>query len=119
MKLQSLKPRVPLLLQRGPAQIDTRAETRTGWSATRARILTRDCGVCQCERCLASGDVKLASEVDHIAPLWAGGSNADVNLQAISATCHKLKTADEAKQRAALGLAPLDHWGRAPGDAKR
>lgn len=69
----------------------------------RDRVLTRDCGICQCERCKATGEVRLATIVDHIVPLWAGGGEHDGNRQAINVECHDLKSADEARQRARGG----------------
>lgn len=72
----------------------------------RRRILARDCGVCQCDRCKASGEVRLATIVDHKVPLWAGGAESDDNRQAINAECHDLKSADEARMRAAGGYVP-------------
>ena len=34
-------------------------------------------------------------EVDHQRPLWAGGSNDDMNLKALCVPCHRQKTARE------------------------
>lgn len=64
------------------------------WEQVRQRILTRDCGLCQV--CAANARVTLGSEVDHIAPISEGGSDADANLQTICPPCHKAKTASEA-----------------------
>lgn len=72
--------------------------------AIRDRILTRDKGVCQCKRCKADGIVRLAHQVDHVVPLWKGGAEDDTNRQAINRDCHDLKSADEARERASLGL---------------
>jgi 5-methylcytosine-specific restriction protein A len=66
---------------------------------TRERILSRDMGVCQCDECRATGAVKAATEVDHYVPLWKGGTDADENLRAINADCHRLKSAGEAAER--------------------
>lgn len=51
----------------------------------RDRILSRDCGVCQCDRCKASGEIRTATIVDHIVPLWAGGGEHDGNRWRLSA----------------------------------
>lgn len=67
----------------------------------RERILSRDCGICQCDRCKASGDVKIATIVDHRIPLWEGGRESDENRQAINVDCHKIKSDEEAKRRPA------------------
>lgn len=52
-------------------------------------------------------------ELDHIVPIWAGGSDRAENSQPLCQPCHRAKTAREAGQRAALrrravrkGLAP-------------
>lgn len=71
--------------------------------AIRRRILTRDCGLCQCEQCKATGRVREGTIVDHIVPLWAGGREDDSNRQAINVECHKVKSDAEAKQRSRGG----------------
>ena len=38
-------------------------------------------------------------EIDHVDPIWAGGSDALENLQAVHGACHKKKTAGEQQQR--------------------
>lgn len=76
-------------------------QTRTRgsvWMATRARILSRDSGLCLV--CKAAGRLTLASEVDHRTPLEDGGADEDANLQSICPPCHKAKTAAEASARA-------------------
>jgi 5-methylcytosine-specific restriction endonuclease McrA len=40
-------------------------------------------------------------EVDHVVPLIDGGGHAADNLQTLCTPCHKLKTAEEARSRAA------------------
>jgi 5-methylcytosine-specific restriction protein A len=66
------------------------------WDKLRKRILLRDNGLCQCQYC-QGGKIKLtlASQVDHIIPKAKGGTDAESNLQAINAECHKRKTAEE------------------------
>lgn len=95
-------------LQRLPSAVSTLRSgdqrIRGGTLQTiRARILTRDRGVCQCEECKRTGAVKLATIVDHIVPLWAGGTESDHNRQAINVDCHARKSALEARQRASAG----------------
>lgn len=63
------------------------------WDKRRARILTRDCGLCQ--PCLKAGRVTAARQVDHILAKSAGGGEEDSNLQAICTACHQAKTATE------------------------
>lgn len=70
----------------------------------RDRILRRDNGMCQCVRCKIDRTPRLASIVDHIQPLWAGGRETDDNRQSISGECHDLKSAHETRCRAA------GHW---------
>ena len=65
------------------------------WEKQRARILKRDKRLCQ--SCLKAGRSVVASDVDHIVPRSAGGSEDDANLQALCRDCHKAKTAREAK----------------------
>lgn len=61
------------------------------WATRRARILSRDCGVClPCQR---AGRVTEAVEVDHIVAIVNGGTDDDDNLQAICKACHEVKTA--------------------------
>jgi 5-methylcytosine-specific restriction enzyme A len=95
-------------LQRAPQKVRTQlsGDERIRGStlqAIRQRILTRDCGLCQCERCRATGAARIATLVDHIVPLWAGGRESDANRQSINAECHELKSAAEALQRARGG----------------
>ena len=66
----------------------------------RERIFRRDRGLCQCARCKATGDAQLASIVDHVVPLWAGGKEDDSNRSSISRECHDAKSRHEAACRA-------------------
>lgn len=59
------------------------------WKRIRALVL-RDDPWCQTPGCN-----ELASEVDHIIPLKAGGTNERDNLQSLCSTCHSRKTARE------------------------
>lgn len=68
------------------------------WVKTRARILARDGGVCQCLECKRLERVLPATEVDHIVPKFEGGTDDDSNLQAINEDCHARKTAAEAQR---------------------
>lgn len=68
----------------------------------RERIRQRDCGLCQA--CRAKGRTALGVAVDHKIPLWAGGSDDDANKWLLCQPCHDVKTAEEARQRAAGGL---------------
>ena len=105
-RLRTLKPLIRTI-DAGKASVTTATATQrtrgSAWMATRERILRRAGGQCQCERCRASGDVRIATQVDHIVPLFAGGRDDDSNLQAINVECHRVKTDAEAARRASGG----------------
>jgi len=61
----------------------------------REAVIEGQGGVCKRSYCDAP-----AVDVDHILPLWSGGSNANDNLEGLCSDCHKQKTAAEAKARA-------------------
>ena len=63
------------------------------WRKLRARVLSRDKGLCQV--CLKSGKYTPAKEVDHIVPKSQGGTDDINQLQAICVSCHRAKTASE------------------------
>jgi 5-methylcytosine-specific restriction protein A len=67
------------------------------WTKRRARILLRDCGLCQV--CKRDGRVTVATEVDHRVPKSQGGTDEDDNLQSICNPCHKTKTGAEKASR--------------------
>lgn len=107
MKLQQLKPnirhagsRVNML----PTQRPETIERKRGSAGVRdrERIRVRDCGLCQ--ECKRQGRTSIGTVVDHIKPLWAGGSDEDDNKELLCQTpCHDAKSAREAKMRAAGG----------------
>lgn len=95
-----LKPRVALIQTAGaraPGIVRIRGTTLQN---IRERVLRQACGLCQCVRCKADGITRMATIVDHIVPLWAGGPDDDGNRQAISPECHDLKSRHEAACRA-------------------
>jgi 5-methylcytosine-specific restriction protein A len=71
------------------------------WDKIRARIMARDCGLCQ--PCRKQGRITIATAVDHITSKakaaklkWTQEQiDADSNLQAICKPCHDAKTAEE------------------------
>lgn len=67
----------------------------------RENIKQRDCGLCQA--CKRMGRATPGAVVDHIIPLWAGGSDEDGNKQLLCTPCHDAKTAQEAATRASGG----------------
>lgn len=71
-----------------------------GYERLRLSVLREASGVCQCADCRAQGRLRPAHEVDHVLPLWAGGTDDVANLQAINRDCHRAKSAREAAARA-------------------
>jgi len=103
MKLQTLKPRLQAAASRlvtlAPARPDV-IERKRGSAGVRdrQRIRARDCGLCQ--QCKRDGKTTIGHPVDHIVPLWKGGSDNDSNKETLCTTCHDAKTAREAVERA-------------------
>jgi hypothetical protein len=62
--------------------------------ARREAVIKAQDGICKRSYCEAP-----AVDVDHILPLWSGGTNANDNLEGLCIDCHKQKTAAEAKAR--------------------
>jgi len=95
-RLATLDTRTIKMLQTGTKRINGRARVDL-----RFRHLSNNPLCVMCER---EGRVTLAQELDHITPLWAGGSESDDNRQGLCVPHHKEKTAQEAAQRAGGGL---------------
>lgn len=76
--------------------VEREAVGRT-WRVIRDRILTRDCGLCQ--ECKRNDRLRPACEVDHILPVWKGGTDDDGNLESLCHGCHATKTAVEQRER--------------------
>lgn len=85
-----MKPDISLI----PAP-DRSVEARAVSTRQRKAIIDAQGGICKRSYCDAP-----AIDVDHIRPLWNGGSNANDNLEALCVDCHKQKTSAEAKVRA-------------------
>lgn len=45
-----------------------------------------------CVACKRKGYITVATELDHITPLYKGGKDDDTNRQGLCADCHKAKT---------------------------
>lgn len=106
-RLKTLKPRLqPAKLTRLasiPTRIDATPRQRgRGWMERRAKWLRAHPLCCHCD---AEGRTTLAEEVDHIVPLWKQGLDDDSNFQSLCKPHHEAKTAEEARERAALGIA--------------
>lgn len=48
-----------------------------------------------CILCQQEGRVTMATEVDHIVPLFKGGADEPTNLQSLCAEHHRIKTNDD------------------------
>ena len=72
----------------------------------RARLLSDEP---LCVHCTDQGRLSLAVEVDHIVPLYKGGSNEQDNMQGLCVECHKVKTAKDMghRERVTIGV---DGW---------
>lgn len=73
----------------------------------RERALRRDGWLCVC--CAGLGRTTVATEVDHILPLFKGGTDDLENLQSLCGECHARKTAEDMghRHRPTIGL---DGW---------
>jgi len=60
------------------------------WQALRKIVLSNES---LCRSCKAKGWTVVATDVDHIIPKRAGGSNDMSNLQPLCKSCHSAKTA--------------------------
>lgn len=105
MKLGTLKPRLQgsngRIAVHAPVRPDTVSRVR-GWKGVqdRNRIRARDAG--QCQQCKREGRayIALGVDVDHIIPLWEGGTDDDANKELLCDEHHKAKSALEAARRA-------------------
>jgi hypothetical protein len=70
-------------------------EPRRVSAGTRAKILAATNHVCARPDC-----PERATDVDHILPLWLGGSNREKNLEGLCPAHHAAKTKSEASLRA-------------------
>lgn len=69
-------------------------EKRNVSKARREKVLAAQDHVCK-----RAGCEERATDVDHIIPLWMGGSNRDENLEGLCPAHHKAKTKAEASIR--------------------
>jgi len=85
-------------LRTAPAIGATLRQRGGSWQVRRIAQLQREP---LCRHCALLGVVALATQVDHVRPLWSGsGLDTDDNLQSLCAPCHAIKTASEASDRA-------------------
>ena len=109
-RLTTLKPRLQAVSASRVQVLAGRPDTvpRLRGSAgvrDREAIKRRDCGICQ--ECKRKGRVTIGRVVDHIKPLWDGGSDDESNKELLCDPCHDAKTAREAGIRAAGGSTDL------------
>lgn len=99
--LQPARSRQPVMAPARPGVVD-RVRGSTG-VRDRERIRKRDEG--QCQACIRERreHISIGVDVDHIKPLWDGGSDDDSNKELLCDEHHKAKSALEARQRARLG----------------
>lgn len=98
--MRTLKPRVQLL-QRPKATVVTIKHSRIRGRALQERNRRFLHHNPLCVECQKAGRVGEAKEVDHIIPLWAGGQDAEHNLQGLCIACHRVKTKRETAEREA------------------
>ena len=70
------------------------------WRRLRRAVLMRAKWMCECRECRELQRIRIAHEVDHVTPVWEGGTDHRSNLQAINRECHAAKSAAEATRRA-------------------
>jgi 5-methylcytosine-specific restriction endonuclease McrA len=108
-RLHTVPSRLPTAGRRVPIPAAGAAVTRvrgTQLQVIRDRILHRAKGLCECNDCAEYRRARLARDVDHVTPLWAGGQEDDDNRMAIAGECHTEKNACEAHMRATGGWNP-------------
>lgn len=62
-----------------------------------------------CVRCDRDGRTNLATQLDHIKPLFKGGEDTDANRQGLCDACHEAKTAEDMGYAAPVVVGP-DGW---------
>ena len=80
----------------------TRTERGYGWNWVKLRkfILERDAYLCQ--ECYRRKKLTPATDVDHIVPKSAGGTDDESNLQSLCMACHKMKSMLESGNRPSI-----------------
>lgn len=96
--MQTLKPSIKMAPSRiaRPAPAGTPRMRGSSWQKIRAEYFRAHPLCAECQR---QGVTRAAQELDHVVPLWKGGSDAPSNYQGLCRDCHQAKTADEARER--------------------
>lgn len=93
-RLQTLKPRLTATAARLEGTSAVKRITGTTLQNIRAKHFRLKP---LCVMCEAVGRTELATELDHIVPLYKGGADQDHNRQGLCYACHKVKTAQDMK----------------------
>jgi 5-methylcytosine-specific restriction protein A len=95
--MRMLKTTLSILPSRGPKGVSATVRI----TGSRLQKIRRDKLLSNpaCEECARNGIVTPARVIDHIAPLWAGGSESANNRQSLCIRCHDAKSAIETKER--------------------
>lgn len=77
----------------------------------KARIIMAQSGICACGCGVKLGRAGEAIEFDHITALVNGGENRETNLRALRPCCHKIKTAQDVRQKSTEARKRAKHLG--------
>jgi len=77
----------------------------------KARIVARQDGICACGCGIKLGMAGERIEFDHIVALILGGENREGNIGAVRSPCHKVKTAQDVRQKAKEARVRAKHLG--------
>ena len=101
-RLTSLKARVQTLTRTIKPLTDTpnTVPRKRGYAGVKDRELIRERDRGLCRECERNGIITVGAVVDHIVPLWNGGSDEPDNKELLCNACHDRKTAREASERA-------------------
>jgi 5-methylcytosine-specific restriction enzyme A len=95
--LKTLQPRLKPIDTRRGSSANTERIRGAKLQAIRKRILLRDNYTCA-----GCGRITAQLEVDHVVPLFMGGSESDANRQLMCHECHRVKSDREEMERRGL-----------------
>jgi 5-methylcytosine-specific restriction protein A len=93
--MQTLRPRAPARDLARAKQLRDHPDYRLRGTSNQLRRKRLFTAQPLCVHCEAVGRTTIATEIDHIIPIAAGGADADHNLQPLCHDCHARKTATE------------------------